>query len=49
MQHQSMHQYNSKAGNVVRLPRDRASRADANINRRAFDAVAYAAALEILG
>ncbi len=39
----------TKAGEIVRLPRDRAPRADAKTRRRAFDAVAYAAALEILG
>ena len=48
MQHQQMHQY-AKAGEIVRLPRDRADRARAKTSRRAFDAVAYAAALEILG
>ena len=48
MQHQSMNHY-TKADEIVRLPRDRARRADAKTSRRACDAVAYAAALEILG
>ena len=48
MQHQSMHHY-TKADEIVRRPRDRARKADAKTSHRAFDAVAYAAALEILG
>ena len=43
-----MHHY-TKAGDIACQPRDRAHRADAKARRRAFDAVAYAAALEILG
>lgn len=48
MQHQLIHQY-ARADEIVRLPRDRARKADAKTSRPAFDAVAYAAALEILG